>query len=436
MNAGGRLYADGGVDNKPPVIFWIYSAVFRATGLYDLAAVHLLKIAVVLATAAVVGVIAKRLAGPAAGWVAALLYVVFTAAGYPQMAAANTEVFMMLPLAGSFLLMLDGRWFAAGGLIALAALTKQVALTQLLLLPLAAVLWEDRWRPLAGGLLGFAAGLATALVLLSLTGSLSGFWHWTVVALVTSYGPSAWSPDRVPQAVAGGFLPWLGLTPLLTLAAILRLARPRHLERGDRLAAGWLAAALVGALAGGHFFGHYFLALVGPLAILAAPTIVSWRPPVPRPALVVGAMAALLSVPAFVTAVQDYGAPGLRPDPVSLYVAAHTRPGDRIFVWGNAPAVYVFSGRVPSTRFVGFLRGFPRSSEKPPVNWDTAPEVWPQLGEDFALHPAVLVVDTSTEGWNSFGVYSMDRFPVLPGIIRARYRLFTKVAGVALYRLQ
>lgn len=28
VRAGGRLYADGGVDNKPPGIYWTYAAVF------------------------------------------------------------------------------------------------------------------------------------------------------------------------------------------------------------------------------------------------------------------------------------------------------------------------------------------------------------------------------------------------------------------------
>jgi len=31
MNRGGSLYAAGGVDNKPPGIFWVYSAVFKFT---------------------------------------------------------------------------------------------------------------------------------------------------------------------------------------------------------------------------------------------------------------------------------------------------------------------------------------------------------------------------------------------------------------------
>src|SRR5260370_1995142 len=40
MNGGAPLYAQGGVDNKPPGIFWVYAATFRAFGTYQIAAVH------------------------------------------------------------------------------------------------------------------------------------------------------------------------------------------------------------------------------------------------------------------------------------------------------------------------------------------------------------------------------------------------------------
>jgi hypothetical protein len=32
MNGGARLYAEGGVDNKPPGIFWVYAATFDVFG--------------------------------------------------------------------------------------------------------------------------------------------------------------------------------------------------------------------------------------------------------------------------------------------------------------------------------------------------------------------------------------------------------------------
>src|SRR5258708_14462167 len=45
LNTGGELYGTGGVDNKPPGIFWVYPATFRAAGTYQMTAVHSLGLA-------------------------------------------------------------------------------------------------------------------------------------------------------------------------------------------------------------------------------------------------------------------------------------------------------------------------------------------------------------------------------------------------------
>lgn len=447
MNAGSPLYGAGGVDNKPPAVFWIDSVLFRAAGLYNLVAVHAFKVAVVLVTAAVVGAIARRVAAHAA-WPAALLYVAFTAAGYPQMAAANTEVFMMLPAAVAVLLLLERRWAAAGVAVAVASLTKQVAVLELVLLPLAAIqVPAPRWKPVVSGLAGFAAGGAVLLGVVVLTGSLSGFWHWAVVSLVTGYGPSVWSSGQAVAGFRSGFVPWVEATLLLWVPALLRLPDLSRERSAEILILGWAAASLAGAFAGGHFFGHYFIAVVGPLAVLSGACLAEWRSYVRR-AVVAAAAVVLLAVPAVRTVLADYrvvdpaasgegGHPSTAEyDAVSLYVAAHTSAGQRIFVWGNWPSVYVVSGRLPATRFVGFLRGGPRGPGIPPRTWDTTAAVWPLLGQDLTTHPPELVVDTSTADWATFGSYPMTRFPVLPEIVAQRYERVAVVDGVTIYRLR
>src|SRR2546423_8528032 len=50
MNQGGTLYDDGGVDNKPPGIFWTYAATFGLFRTYPMTAVHILALAVTAAT--------------------------------------------------------------------------------------------------------------------------------------------------------------------------------------------------------------------------------------------------------------------------------------------------------------------------------------------------------------------------------------------------
>src|ERR1700682_3708271 len=81
MNAGGKLYADGGVDNKPPGIFWVYAGVFHLTGMYQMTVVHLFGLLVMAATCALLFIIARAMAGIRAGLLAALLYGVMTGTG-------------------------------------------------------------------------------------------------------------------------------------------------------------------------------------------------------------------------------------------------------------------------------------------------------------------------------------------------------------------
>ncbi len=47
MNGGAPLSAEGGVDNKPPGILWVYAATFRIFGTYQMTAVHLVALLVV-----------------------------------------------------------------------------------------------------------------------------------------------------------------------------------------------------------------------------------------------------------------------------------------------------------------------------------------------------------------------------------------------------
>src|SRR5665213_3915986 len=201
MNGGGALYAGGGVDNKPPGIYWVYAATFHLAGTYQMTAIHAVGLLVMAATCVILFVIGRSLAGLRAGLLSALTYGILTGAGNPRLLASNTELFMMLPLTASVLLTVRRRWLWAGALLAAAGAFKQVAAINLLLVPVAVLLLERSGRRLrayglfAGGLSG---GLLVGAVLLASSGSLAGFWDWSVGSL---YGCAAtnWTPELVWQ---------------------------------------------------------------------------------------------------------------------------------------------------------------------------------------------------------------------------------------------
>ncbi len=439
MNQGAPLYGSGGVDNKPPGVFWVYAAVFRAFGSYQMTAIHAAGLVAVGLGCVAVFLIARDLAGAGAGILGALFYGLLTAAGNPRLLAANTEVFMMVPLTFSVLLMLRSSWFWSGLLLAAALAFRQSAAADVLLL-VPAIAWlapKERVRAAALVCAGLGAGLLAGGAALAATASLPGFWRWTVGTLY-GYASSNWAPALVWSRAKDSVVPFVLDMAVFWIAALAFASRWRTLGVRERLIVVWLAAGMAGSLAGGHLSWHYFIQAMAPLAVLAALAFVRFRV---RRAVAVAA-AAGIALPAVAWWAFDltadpltYDFTGARPQhqAVAAYIAEHTSSSDRIFVWGDWAALYAESGRAPASRFPGFLRGFARGSGAPPDNWDTAPDVWPLLAADLEARPPALIVDTAAAGWSDFASYPMSAYPTLDAIVRARYHAVDTVGGVVLY---
>ena len=440
MNLGGSLYGAGGVDNKPPGIFWAYAAVFRVFGLYQMTAVHALGFAAMAATCVLIFLVGRRLSRVRAGLLAAALYGFLTAAGNPRLLASNTEIFMMLPLTASVLVMLQRRWFWSGLLLVAAGAFRQSAAVDLLLVPFA-LAWleprESRWQAALrfGG--GLSAGLLAGVGVLAATGSLAGFWRWTIQTLY-GYASNNWNAGLVWSRARDSLVPFLVDNAVVWIAAIAFASRWRSLHVGQRLMVVWLALGMLGSLAGGHLSWHYFIQAMAPLAVLSGLACDSFnlRRAVAAAALVgfaipvVGWWAFDISADPLT---YDFSGQVPQHEAVAAYIRDHTSPSDRVFVWGDWPALYVESDRLMSSRFPGFLRGFARGSGLPPSNWDTAPDVWPLLDADLHANPPALIVDTSAAGWSDFAPYPMQNYPVLAGFVASGYHVVATVDGVVIY---
>jgi hypothetical protein len=443
MNGGGALYAEGGVDNKPPGIFWVYATTFHFAGNYQMTAIHAVGLSVMVATCVLLFVVGRSIAGVRAGLLSALVYGILTGAGNPRLLASNTELFMMLPLTASVLVMLRRRWLWSGALLAIAGGLRQSAAMNVLLVPVAIILLEPGEKRLRACWL-FAAGLAGALVagavLLALTGSLAGFWEWTVGSLY-GYASTNWTPALVWQRARDSILPFVGSMALVWAAALAFAWRWQRLSAGHQVAVAWLVVSVPGSLAGGHLSWHYFIQLMGPLALLAAFAVDEGLNG-PKRRWVTVAAALGLAVPLVGWGVfdlvsdpltYDFRAPVPQHQAVAAYISDHTSPQDRVFVWGNWPAVYVESDRIMATRFPGFLRGFARGSGLPPNNWDMTASVWPELQADLDHHPPLLIVDTAPADWSDFASYPMSDYPVLANFVRDRYHVVTTIDRVVIY---
>ena len=443
---GGTVYRDG-VENKFPGIFYVYKAVFAASGRYNMAAIHAAVTLAAIATALVVGSIARRYAAEGAadraGRWAAGLYLVFSAAYYPKMLAGNSEMFAVLPAALTVWCYLRARdrgavWYlAAGAFGAVTLLCKQVALATFaavladralggLRAPLRAV------RDLALLAAGFA-GVVIAMVLhLQRVGAWDDavFWTWTYV--LHYYMPSGTADHGFAYNLATSFLPFL-----ITLSPLVYLA---YRGRGHAQSAlyWWLAGNVCAGLVGGRMYGHYFLLFVPALATLACIGAARWLGDAHRRERrwLIGLVAAVAAAFTLVAAMYE-GATGsaFTPSPdyreASAYVRARTAPDDQIFVWGWFPALYQAADRCPSTRFVytHILSGANASGAERNHN---VPEAWDMLMRDLTAAPPAYILDTSPGDYNF--AFPPERYPRLWEFIAARYRPETTVAGVRLFR--
>ena len=443
VNQGAALYGDGGVDNKPPGIFWTYAATFDLFGTYQMTAVHLLALVVMAATCVLLFIIGRSISSARAGLLAATFYGLLTATGNPRLLAANTELFMTLPLTASFLLLLRRQWLWSGLLMVVAGAFKQVAAAEVLILPVALLVLEARGARTGAAVrfsAGIVVGLAAGAAALALTGSLAGFWRWTVETLV-GYAAGNYSLAVLLDRSRTSLVPFVGSTIVLWVAAGSVAVRWRTMRPAEKLAVAWLAVSLLGSLAGGHWSWHYFIQVMAPLALLAG-LAVDRALDTPMRRWIAAVVLIGVTVPAAGWTAYNFRADPLTYDwtppiaqheQVAEYIRTHTDPGDRVFVWGDWPPLYVESDRLMSSRFPGFLRGFARGSDLPPNNWDTAPDVWPALQSDLERHPPQLIVDTSTDDWSNFASYPMSNYPVLASLVASSYHPVATIDGVVIY---
>ena len=219
----------------------------------------------------------------------------------------------------------------------------------------------------------------------------------------------------------------------IALAGLCAWAAARHRVGTDLWL--WLASGFVGVVAGARFFGHYYLQLYPPLALIAAAALVGLSPRARRAVLAL--VAAIATATAAAAGLFPPTERGVLPyGGLAAKVRSLTRPSDRIFIWGQYPELYWASRREPATRFIqtGFITG--NSGGRPPAGGTPAegiPGAWSMLDADFATTRPALVVDTSPARIRGSQYYPLSSSQLWP-TIQSRYVLVATLEGVAFYR--
>ena len=431
MRHGARLYTSA-VDRKPPGAFVVYRLLEPLFGSWTLAAGRWVALLFSVIAMWLLGFEANRRWPDVSPFAVALIGVIaFALLPAEDSRAVGFELLATLPAVAAFVLGARRRFLLAGIALGIAALFKQPML--LGAVPLAVqVLFvrnsprEDRWvRRLL--LLGMT-GLATAATVLAglIPFGLRNAWGW-YAGVGDNYlgGTHITSVLIVTLEQLGSFA---GLTMGLLILAVYGAfsgsagsGRGAGAPRRPQLdIVVWLVASLLATAIGLRFILHYFDQVLPALVLCVAPVLADPRRLfarqrwLPRFALLwlVGGVA--FSAWTLFNPNLFHDLP--RVDPVARAIDALTTPGQRIFVWGQAPEIYWTSNRDPATRYphIAFITGVtPKRPGVPAYVLSKKGAAAILLGDLERNRPA-LIADAAIEA-----VRGGDRYPLVTSPIAA-----------------
>src|SRR5438105_5504395 len=280
---GGRPYADA-VERKPPLLFWTYAAIFKVAGKFNWKALHIVALVWTLCAMAGLYVICRELFDRNTGLIAAFFYGVFQHWWTWKNLTFDGEMLMNLPIIWAWAIAhrrsssrLRPELLPAGALLGAAFLLKQPA--AIAAVPLGIYLLLPSYR-ISRSLtrtnsviqatiftVGFFAALGLVTIVLWKQGILHDAFYWTIADHDI--------PHVFWQKGIVNTLTFVAACLPLVIGATMACRDKDEVWAGktaERTAlCGLLAASAIGAAAGARFYPHYYVQLIPPLALLAAP---------------------------------------------------------------------------------------------------------------------------------------------------------------------
>ena len=450
---GGIPYVDF-VESKSLLIHMWYAWIFKIFGTYNMSAVHIADMFLVIATVAGIFFFTRYTLGERTARWSALLYAVAQSMyDLNDFLSTNTETLMnAFAVFGAYVFFKSMREdrptlsLLAGITVGISVLAKFSGIS-LLMACMLSLFWfwkeqrEHHWnRYVEEGVLLFIGIMFPATLFVSHVvdvGGMNGLLRWTVVENLQYSQLGISIGDLLLRSIiqTGRFLLATAWLWILAGWAVIWFAR-RHRWRTEVVFhAAWIVFTIPMIMRGGRFFAHYYLQFLPPLTILAALGIVSrWlfylrsRSVSPRNRKFLQAAFILLVfvIPySFFLWLHFYEVGKLKENMVPVQniaraVKQYTTENDRVFVWGNDSDIYFFSRRKPASRFIhcSYLSGIKEGYEYHPVTMKRRPDfnAWIMLKKDFERRPPRVIVDMS-----STGIGGYDKTPISGQLYLANY---------------
>ena len=444
---GGQPYRDA-VERKPPLLFWTYAAIFRLAGKYNWYALHTVALLWALCTMAGCNMIGKELFDGKVGLIAALLYSIYQPWAHFTNLAFNGEMLMNLPIVWAWAIAfgqsssrLRPELGVAGALLCAAFLLKQpgaiaaVPLGIYILLPsyrLSRAITRTASLIQAAVLTaGFFTLLGLIVIVLQSQVILRDALYWTVT---TQQIPHVFWQNGVLATLA-----FAVACMVLIIGAGPALRQPKDVgcQKCRTPGAAWVARRIrYRYRASARFYPHYYIQLVPPLALLAAPfSLRIWATHTSTPPSCCHWHLACTHSCQFLYRALVRADRSTKTDRGRSISCTHAAADDRIFIWGRSAAQYYLDARRrPACRYVltfpltGFIFGGPLPSVDT-RRWIT-PGAWANLQEDFARHPPAYIADLYA---TPDAQYPVRDFVVLSTLLIKNYRPVAQINNAVIY---
>lgn len=269
LNQGGVLYQTAW-DNKPPMIYLTYAAIFKTLGV-SMFNLRIVTLIIVMATAAAIYEIAIKTLGKKRALTAAFLFGLLTSLRLIEGNLSLTEIFMIMPITLAMMIAIIRKFdypslFFAGVLFAVASLYKQVGAFETAALGIYLFFISDKfWDFIKKGLvlsIGFAIPYALTVGYFSSKG------------LLGEYIFGAYTYYRYYLAESPKYATLINIAKYLPIVATVGYGLWKKWKREEigilHLFLLWASFSFLGSYFSGRTYGHYLVQATPSISLLLA----------------------------------------------------------------------------------------------------------------------------------------------------------------------